>query len=250
MSDQTTAHPPVTTDDGSFSWTKLLRWSAGAAAILIAAITIFGGVVIPPLVVFAVLWLVGAFLLGRAPKAAAILLLIVFVLFVFLSAPFVIPTLTVPASGGEFILNVASVVAALVGIVAAIAVLRRRDAAQSRAPRTLGMAGLAVTLLALVIGVVAAVTYEGATAEEGDIILVAEDIEFDQESLDAESGTVGVFVDNKDSTLHTFTIDELDVDLAIPAGSTDRVEFDAEPGSYTFYCIPHEEEMEGTLEIQ
>lgn len=249
MSDQTTPATPATTDDGSFSWAKLLRWSAVAGAIVIAAITIFSGVVIPPLVVFAVLWLVGAFLVGRAPKAAAILLVIAFALFIFLSGPFVIPTLTVPASGGEFILNVASLVAALVGIVAAIAVLRRRDATPSRAPRTLGMVGLAVTLLALVVGVIAAVTFEGALAEEGDITLVAEDIEFDQESLEAESGTVGVFVDNKDATLHTFTIDELDVNLSIPAGSADRVEFEAEPGSYTFYCIPHEEDMKGTLEV-
>jgi plastocyanin len=257
MSDETNAATPAgaTAPEGAevtgwFSWSKLLRWSAIGGVIAIAAITLFGGVIIPPLIVFAVLWLVGAYLVGKRPKGAAILLLIVFVLFLALSGPFVLPTLTVPASAGDFILNVASLVAAVVGIVAAIAVLRRRDAAPSRTPRTLGMAGLAVTLLAIVVGVIAMMTYEAATAEEGDIPLVAENIEFDQEALEAEGGTVAVYVDNKDQTLHTFTIDELDVDLTIPAGSTARVEFDAEPGSYTFYCVPHEADMEGTLEVQ
>jgi plastocyanin len=235
---------------GWFSWAKLLRWSAIGGFVAIAAITLFGGVVIPPLVVFALLWLIGAFLVVRRPKAAAILLLITFVLFLALSAPFILPTLTVPASAGDFILNIASVVPAILGIVAAIAVLRRRGVAPSRTPRTLALAGLAVIVLAAVVGVVAMATYEGATAEEGDITLVTEGIEFDQESLQADGGTVAVHVDNKDQTLHTFTIDELDVNLTIPAGSTARVEFDAEPGSYSFYCVPHEADMEGTLEVQ
>lgn len=235
---------------GWFSWAKLLFWSAIGGFVAIAAITLFGGVVIPPLIVFALLWLIGAFLVARRPKAAAILLLITFVLFVALSAPFILPTLTVPASAGDFILNIASVVPAILGIVAAIAVLRRRDVAPSRTPRTLGVAGLAVIVLAAAVGVIAMVTYEGAAAEEGDITLVTEGIEFDQESLQAAGGTVAVHVDNKDQTLHTFTIDELDVNLTIPARSTARVEFDAEPGSYTFYCVPHEADMEGTLQVE
>jgi plastocyanin len=239
----------VTEPASGWSWAKLLKWSAIAGFIVIAAITILGGEIIPPLIVFAVLWLVGAFLVGRSPKGAAILLLITFVLYLALSVPFVLPTLTVPAAGGEFILNVASLVAAILGIVSAIAVLRRRDAVPSTAPRKLGMAGVAVTVLAVIVGVAAMAMYEGATAEEGDVQLVAEDIKFKQESLQATGGTVGVYVENRDSTLHTFTIDELDVDLTIPGGQTARVEFDAEPGSYTFYCVPHESDMEGKLDV-
>jgi plastocyanin len=193
---------------------------------------------------------VASFFVGRAPRGIAIFLLITFVLFLALSLPFVLPTLSVPASAGDFILNIASVVAAVLGVIAAIAVLRRSDdRAPSGTPRTLGLAGVAAVVLAIAVGVIAMMTYEGATAEEGDISLVTEDIEFDQESIEAAGGTVGVYVENKDQTLHTFTIDELDVDLDVPAGSTARVEFDAEPGSYTFYCVPHEGDMEGTLEV-
>lgn len=41
---------------------------------------------------------------------------------------------------------------------------------------------------------------------------------------------MAVFLENKDQTLHTFTIEELGVDLQIPAGEPARIAFDAEPG--------------------
>jgi plastocyanin len=217
----------------TWSWAKLLRWSAIAGFLVIVAISIFGGSIIPPLIVFAVLWLVGAFLLSRWSKA-----------------PFVVPTLAVPASAGDFILNVASLIAAIVGIVAAIAVLRRRDAAASSTPLRVGLAGLAILLLAFVVGIVALVTYKDASPQAGDLELVTEDFEFSEDALQAPGGEVSVFVENKDSTLHTFTIDDLDVDLDVPAGSSARVSFDAEPGTYEFYCVPHEADMNGDLEVQ
>lgn len=55
---------------------------------------------------------------------------------------------------------------------------------------------------------------------------------------------------NKDGTLHTFTIDELDVDLASPGGTSARVTFEAEPGTYRFYCVPHEADMNGKLTVR
>lgn len=257
MTDDVNTRQPATPARGSregtartWSWTKLLRWSAIAGFVVIAAITIFGGAIIPPLIVFAVLWLVGAFLLSRSSMAATILLLVTFLLFLGLSAPFVIPSLAVPASAGDFILNAASLIAAIVGIVAAIAVLRRRDGAASSAPRMVGMAGLGIFLLAFVVGIIALVTYKDASAQPGDIELIAEDFEFSEDALQAEGGEVSVFVENKDSTFHTFTIDELGVDLDVPAGASARVSFDADPGTYEFYCVPHESDMNGAIEVQ
>ena len=227
-------------------WAKVLRWSALFAVVVMALITIFAGL-IPPLVVFAVLWLVGALLIGRWPKAAAILLLVVSVAFMLTSAPFVFPTLLVPESAGDFILNVASYVAAALATIAAVMVLRRRG--PSEGARRAWLVGLGLTLVAIIVGVVAMLMYEDATPQEGDVELVTQDIEFSEDAISAEGGTVGVFVENKDATLHTFTIDELDVSLDIPANSKARVEFDAEPGTYQFYCVPHKGDMEGELEV-
>ena len=98
--------------------------------------------------------------------------------------------------------------------------------------------------------VVSTVGYDEAAAQEGDIELATEDIEFTDTSIDAQSGEVSVFVDNADGTLHTFTIDELNVDLDIPASKSARVTFQAEPGTYEFYCVPHHEDMKGTLTVR
>lgn len=232
---------------GGSGWTRLLRGSAIAAIVVVVIVNVVAGI-IPPLLVFAAVWVGGVIWLRRATRGPAILLLVGFIAFLGLSAPFILPTLTVPASAGDFILNVASAVAALVGIVAAVAVLRRRTG-PSGAPRAVALAAVGLFVVATVFSIVSFVTYEDATQEQGDVTLVAKDIEFQDTSLSASSGEVSVFVENKDSTLHTFTIDELDVSLDIPAGKKARVTFDAEPGSYEFYCIPHEGDMEGTLQI-
>jgi plastocyanin len=230
------------------SWLKLLRWSAIAAVIVVALINLFAGI-IPPLLVFALLWIGAIAWMSRSTKGPAILLLVAFVAFIALSAPFTIPSLAVPASAGDFILNVAGLLAALTGIVAAIAVIRGRTEA-APAARSIGMAAAAVFVVAAAFSVFSAVTYDDAELQEGDVELVAQDIEFRQTSLQAEGGEVSVFVENQDSTLHTFTIEELDVDLDVPASKSARVTFDAEPGEYEFFCEPHKEDMKGTLTIE
>ena len=231
-----------------FGWLKLLKWSAIGSVVVVALINVFAGI-IPPLIVFGVVWVAAVVWLGRATKGPAILLLVAFIAFLALSAPFIIPTLTVPASAGDFILNIASLLAVLTGIVAAIAVLRGGREAMGSA-RPLSTAAGGVFLLASAFSIFATVTYDDATVRQGDVEVVTQDIEFQDTSLTADAGEISVFVDNKDSTLHTFTIDELNVDLDIPASKSARITFQAEPGTYEFYCIPHESDMEGTIEIE
>ena len=235
-------------DAPGMTWTKLLRWAAIASVIDVALVTLFAGL-IPPLLVFALIWIGAIAWLTRATKGPAILLLVSFIAHIASSAPFVIPTLSVPASAGDFVLNVLGLLAAIVGIVAAIQVIRGVvEAAPAARSLAIGAAGAFVVLTAF--SIFSLVTYDSAVAQEGDVELVTADIEFDPESIDAEAGQVSVFVDNEDAVLHTFTIEDLDVDLDIPAGKAARVTFDAEPGEYEFFCEPHKEDMEGTLTVQ
>lgn len=229
------------------TWVKVLRWAAIVSIVHVAVITIVVEP-IPPLLVFAALWIGGLVWLGRATKGPAILLLVSFVAFLGLSAPFALPTLVVPASGGDFIVNLAGILAALVGIAAAVAVIRGLvDTAP--AARSLAVTATVVFVLASAYSVYATATYDSAVAQEGDVELVAKDVKFEQTSLEASGGEISVFVDNEDPTLHTFTIEELDVDLEIPASKSARVTFEAEPGEYEFFCEPHKEDMKGTLTI-
>lgn len=248
MSQQTETVVRDQRGEPSRGWVDLLTWAAIASIVVIVLVNIFAGI-IPPLLVFAAVFLGGVIWLRRSTKRPAILLLVALILHIALSAPFIIPTLVVPASAGDFILSVASVLASIAGIVAAVAVLRRATGS-SEAPKKLGLAVVGLFVLAAIFSVVSTVGYEDATAQAGDIELGTEDIEFTDTSLEAESGKVSVFVDNADGTLHTFTIDDLDVDLAIPASSSARITFQAEPGTYEFYCAPHKEDMEGTLTVQ
>ncbi|MFN2586721.1 MAG: cupredoxin domain-containing protein [Actinomycetota bacterium] len=239
------ARPP---EEGGVAWVELLRWSTIAAIVTAALINVFAGV-IPPLIVFGLVWIGALGWLYRATKGPAVLLLVSFVASLVLSAPFVIPTLTVPASAGDFVLNLASLLAAVTGIVAAVAIVRGLMGV-SPAARGIGVAAVAIFVAGTVVSIVSAVTYDDAVAQEGDIRLVTEDLEFSDETLEASSGEVAVFVDNEDQTLHTFTIEELDVDLDVPAAKSARTTFQAEPGEYEFFCEPHKEDMKGTLVVE
>ena len=235
-------------EDGGVAWVELLRWSTIAGIVVIALINFFAGV-IPPLIVFGLLMIGGLAWLQRATKGPAILLLVVAVLHLALSAPFTIPSFAVPASGGDFILNLAGLLAGVVAIIAAVAVIRG-SMGVSPAPRSIGRAAVAIFVVGTVFSIFSTVTYDDAIPEEGDLRLATEDIEFSEESLEASAGQVAVFVENKDQTFHTFTIEELDVSLDIPASKSARVTFDAEAGEYEFFCEPHKEDMKGTITIE
>lgn len=231
------------------SWSKLLRWATIAAIVDVVVINVVSGVVIPPLLVFGVVWIASLWWLGRgSTRNPSILLLVSFVAFIALSAPFTFPTLVVPASAGDFILNLLGLVAALVGIVAAVSLIRGR-VDPVPAARSLAIGAAVVFGIASAFSLFSAVTYDSAEQQEGDVELVAKDIEFQQATLEAEGGEISVFVENEDQTLHTFTIEELDVNLDVPASKSARVTFEAEPGEYEFFCAPHKEDMHGILTV-
>ena len=59
---------------------------------------------------------------------------------------------------------------------------------------------------------------------------------FSKTELNGHAGHVVVELENHDLFWHTFTIDELGVDLKVPVEARQQVVFDAPPGIYTFHC--------------
>ena len=229
------------------TWRKVAAWGAWAIPILFLLTMLVFMEFIPFFIPFIVVFgLLGMWVLGGG-KASAIVLGLISLVFIVMNAPFIIPTLAVPASVVDFVSTAWLLLAALTAAIASGMALRAEGPAPAARTFQRVMAGLAV--LVVVLSLVATATYEDASQQEGDIEVVAEDIEY-PETLPAQSGTVAVFVTNNDPTYHTFTIDELDVHVDIPANSTARVEFEADSGEYTFYCVPHESDMEGTLQVQ
>ena len=241
--------PPRSPARGGWTWRRLLTTTTIAAIVGLVVLFVLAGI-IPPLVIFAVLLLVGVVLLRTKTKVAAILLLVVHLAMFATSLPFTIPSLSVPASAFDFGLTLFLAVLNLVGIGSAAAVLARRGDEPSGAARTVGAVALIVILLGIAWAAYSSVTYDNAVAQEGDIRFVTEDTDYSDTSIDADEGTVSVFVNNKDATTHTFTIDELDVDLEVPGGKAARITFEAEQGSYEFICVPHEAEMAGNLSVE
>jgi plastocyanin len=245
--DRAVAEPARTTGLG---WRELLVWLAIVVPVVLIAGMVALGEVIPPLILFAVIFLVGAFLARRPGKPGPILLGVLAFALVGMNAPFVLPALAVPASTVDFLLGSISTIAAIATLVASIAVLRG-SAPTSRAPRAVALGVVGLIILMTGVAVVARITYAEPVAASGDVRLTTQDIEFVPATISADAGAVTVFVTNEDPTLHTFTIEELGVDLQIPGGSDASVTFDAEPGTYEFVCTPHEGMgMTGTLEVR
>ncbi len=76
---------------------------------------------------------------------------------------------------------------------------------------------------------------------------------FSSEELVANTGEITVHLDNHDLWWHTFTIDELGIDLQAPMGANPQITFNAPPGTYRFYCdIPGHVSvgMQGTLIVK
>jgi plastocyanin len=105
---------------------------------------------------------------------------------------------------------------------------------------------VALLLAASAWSFVAITGLEDAATQSGDILVTTEDFAFAPNSVSIDAGTVAVAVTNRDNTRHTFSITELGVELSLPPGTTQRVSFTAEPGTYTFFCSPHPD-MQGEL---
>jgi plastocyanin len=167
------------------------------------------------------------------------------------SAPFLGDALTHPETLTDFLPLVVFTVATLVGSVAAIPAFRRGRGPDlpSRSATAVAAAATVLLVLATGVSVVAAAGVDSAQAQAGDLRLTAKDFQFDQTSMTVTDGTVAVAVTNDDTTRHTFTIDALGVDLNVPPGTTQRVTFGADAGTYRFYCRPHPN-MTGNLAVQ
>ncbi len=168
------------------------------------------------------------------------------------SAPFLAEALPHPESTADFIPLLVFTVSTFVAAVAAIPAFRERAApgTSSRAASATAVAAGVVIVAGAAVSLFAAAGIEGARAREGDIRVTTEDIEFRPAAIRAGGTTIAVHVTNKDSTRHTFTIDELGVDLDLPPNSAQRVTFQADPGTYRFFCRPHESDMQGDLTVR
>lgn len=146
---------------------------------------------------------------------------------------------------------ISSVLAAvsLLALIAAIGFLANRASGSTTGP----MLGVGTSVLMLGGLVVWGASITRVDIEAGDIVLVSENMAFSDTGLRVDPGEVVVTMENKDLFWHTFTIEELGVDLRVPVGAKLGASFEAAPGEYQFICaIPGHVEagMVGTLTVE
>jgi len=93
----------------------------------------------------------------------------------------------------------------------------------------------------------------GAVNGEQEVTITAHDIYFDPSEVHVKAGKVKFNLPNEGAAEHDFSIDELDVQVNLPAGTTQTVEVDLPAGTYQYYCnIPGHKEagMVGTLVVE
>lgn len=83
----------------------------------------------------------------------------------------------------------------------------------------------------------------GATSAE----IEAEDFAFSPDSVDVSAGSVTLTVSNKDSTAHTFTLDDGSSNTPLPPGSTEKITLDLTQ-TVGWHCTIHPS-MTGTLNV-
>lgn len=82
----------------------------------------------------------------------------------------------------------------------------------------------------------------------GGLAVTAADFAFDPTELEAAAGDVTIDFTNGDDADHTFTIEELDVDIAAGGGESAAGDATLEEGEYEFVCRIHPA-MQGTLTV-
>ncbi len=137
----------------------------------------------------------------------------------------------------------------MISALAALTVGRRPEAVRGTAM------SVAIIVLAFVatLGAAAALAAEGPSASATALRVEAKNTAFSARTLTGSAGAVAVWFANRDLFWHTFTVDELGVDLKVPVGGERTISFNASPGTYAYYCaVPGHREagMEGTLTVR
>lgn len=239
-------HPPVersTVPD----WLRLSR--AGAIVMVVFAVTLqgFAGTIIPPVLFIGLVFLVFVPYLQGERRRTAVAAAVFGVGAYVANLPIILDDLRNPETAPTFILQLLSTIGIFLVAVGGIGAFWRRPTGLIR-PLAMVATGVFVAGTFGSIGMAASTGSDVALPT--DVVVTAEQIMWSPEAIVVDSGTTGLWIENKDGTRHTFTIEELGIDVEIPGFKARRLELDAPPGTYDIVCtVPGHTNMTATLII-
>lgn len=228
------------------TWQRLVTVSGTVAALATAGVAIYLGDLEAGIVALGFGVSTGLFWWGMRRLGVVGLMLVSTITFLFMTAATITNSRGWAGVEGLLIAVGLGATAGLL-LVACIGWLVKRDAS-SAGPSI----AVAVSVVALAAPLVIAALNDSPEPSTADLDLVADNVAFSEAELSARAGMVTVAVENRDLFWHTFTIEELGVDLRVPVSAEMTVTFDAPPGEYRFVCaIPGHADagMEGTLKV-
>ena len=240
--DEGTGDGGVDPDVEHEAWRQLLFWVGLADVVVAGAVLVVAGTLFAPVAVFIPLFVLAFGLLVRPGPSGPVAIGVASILFVLVNLALFVVDLAHPDTFVTFFPAAIALVAGVVGAVGLFGFLRRWPV---RGTGRVGAAASVLVLVALGVGLAATLS------QEGDLAVVADDDEWVPAALTARgAGEVAVYVTNADLRRHTFTIDELDVSVELPADTSRRVTFDAPAGDYEFRStVPGQGDMTATLTV-
>ena len=232
------------------TWRRLLRLAAVADVVVMIVV----GLILRDLEALA---LAGIVLFGvvmlrfRTGLAGIVILAVVLVDTVVFMAPAALSNIANSEDLQDVAIPASLTVISLAGAVAAFLAGFRTRARSSRIAGLIPQAAVGVFVIALVAGVAQGRGEAENAPQAGDVVVDIAGLSFEPARLEVEPGTVSIAVRNPDLFWHTFTIDELGVDVRTPVGAVRRASFEAAEGTYEFVCTPHAlAGMKGTLIVR
>jgi plastocyanin len=222
------------------------------ALVLLAAVylgfQVLAGEFVPPLLAFGLIFLaLGVAVARRRPRWLLITVIVLVLLQLVGSAPFILSNIVHPASTLSFLVEAFSVIAGLTAVAGAIAALRGTGVPGRRRPIAVIAAGLA--LAAVIVSVVAAAAMEADAFREGDVPVEVAKVQF-PEQVAVPAGGATLWVDNQDPVRHTLVVEDAGIHVELPATTSVRIDADLGVGMHRFFCdVPGHESMEGWLEV-
>jgi hypothetical protein len=237
--------PPPT---GTSGWLKVARVGSLTIGVWSLALQMVAGELIPPVALIGIVFVVLAVFLKGERRRLALVGSLLGVLTVGGNLPMTIDELSHPSSPIVFLLTLLAVSAAGVVVVAGLAAFFGWSLDTRR---VVYYSWGGVLALGVVVSLAAASGVESVGPQPGDVEVVASGVEFDQDRIVVPGGETGFWLDNRDVIRHTFTIEELGLEIDAPGLSSQRADFDLAAGGYTVICsVPGHENMAIELVVE
>jgi plastocyanin len=225
------------------------RFVAAALAVtglVYVAILLLAGELIPPVALFAALYLaLGAAVARWAGRRMLIAVVVLVSLHLLTSIPFFAANLAHPESPVSFLVEAFVALAAITALLGAIAGLRG-----TVERRRIAFAALGLAVVAVVIAVIASAGVESEARAAGDTPVEVAGALF-PEQVEVPAGGAVLWVDNQDAFHHTLVVEGTDLRQVLPGSTAVRMDLDLAPGTYRYLCdVPGHERMEGELVVR